>query len=202
VTPGEVKNHKFALDNTKSGFSCARVFGITTDYNENNIKYLLSILNSKLIKFYLQSFAPVKQGGYYTYSSGILNKVPIPSNNKDLQELAVEKVSEINRLNELFYNILNNSYEVIKAKFKKIKMSKNINNFFEIDFPVFINEIERQKIRLDINQIESLNSWFLEKKNKLIDLKNEIKIIDNKIDDIIYKAFNLTQDEIKLIKNI
>jgi hypothetical protein len=29
VSPGEVKSHKFSLDNTGSGFSCARVFAIT-----------------------------------------------------------------------------------------------------------------------------------------------------------------------------
>ena len=60
VSPGEVKNHKFAIDETKSGFSCARVFAITSENNKYNIKYILSLLNSKVCKFFLQSFAPLK----------------------------------------------------------------------------------------------------------------------------------------------
>ena len=32
-----------------------------------------------MIQFFLQSFSSPKQGGYYTYSSGVLNKTPIPN---------------------------------------------------------------------------------------------------------------------------
>jgi hypothetical protein len=77
VSPGEVKNHKFCIDYSKSGFSCARVFAITLIDKELDLRYLLSLLNSNLIKYYLQSMASLKAGGYYTYSSNILNKVPI-----------------------------------------------------------------------------------------------------------------------------
>lgn len=30
ISPGEVQSHNFCLDDTKSGFSCARVFAITS----------------------------------------------------------------------------------------------------------------------------------------------------------------------------
>ena len=49
VSPGEVKEHKFCIDSSKSGFSCARVFAITIDNELYDMKYVLSILNSSLI---------------------------------------------------------------------------------------------------------------------------------------------------------
>ena len=79
VSPGEVKNNKFGIDETGSGFSCARVFAITIESEVLNLKTLLGILNSKLIQFYLHSVAPLKQGGYYSYSSTFIDSIPLPN---------------------------------------------------------------------------------------------------------------------------
>ena len=79
ISPGEVQFHKFCLDDTKSGFSCARVFAITLNNSEYNIKYVLGIMNTDIMKNFIQSIASLKSGGYYQYSSNILNRCPIPS---------------------------------------------------------------------------------------------------------------------------
>ena len=79
ISPGEVQSHKFCLDDTKSGFSCARVFAITLNNSEYNIKYVLGIMNTDIMKNFIQSIASLKSGGYYQYSSNILNRCPIPS---------------------------------------------------------------------------------------------------------------------------
>jgi len=100
VTPGEVKTHKFSLDISKSGFSCARVFAITIDNPEYDIKYVLGLLNSKVARFYLQCLAPLKQGGFYTYSSTILKQIPIKLIQKSEQKIIIEKVEKILNLNK------------------------------------------------------------------------------------------------------
>jgi len=46
------------------------------DINEN-ILYLLGVLNSALISFYAISHSPVFSGGYYKFSSPYLKKIPI-----------------------------------------------------------------------------------------------------------------------------
>ena len=91
VSPGEVKDHKFCIDNTKAGFSCARVFAITLDSEQVELYSLLALLNSSLIKYYLQSKASQKAGGYFSYSSKVLNDTPIP----DLIRLEESGVNEI-----------------------------------------------------------------------------------------------------------
>ena len=77
VSPGEVKDNKFSLDLTGSAFSCARVFSITVEDECVDIEYLLAILNSKLIEFFLHGVAPLKQGGYFSYSSSIIDAIPL-----------------------------------------------------------------------------------------------------------------------------
>jgi len=77
VSPGEVKSNKFALDVSGSAFSCARVFAITTEHERLDLLYLLGLLNSRLIEFYLHKTAPLKQGGYYSYSASVIDAIPV-----------------------------------------------------------------------------------------------------------------------------
>lgn len=90
VSPGEVKGNKFSLDLTGSAFSCARVFSITSESPIVSVRLLLGILNSKLIEFYLHNTASLKQGGYYSYSSSVIDAVPLRRN-----LLAYEKIEVI-----------------------------------------------------------------------------------------------------------
>jgi hypothetical protein len=89
VSPGEVKQNKFTLDMTGSAFSCARVFAITSESKKFSLRYLLGLLNSMLFEFYLHKTAPLKQGGYYSYSAGVLDALPIKvaSQNRDIEAL-------------------------------------------------------------------------------------------------------------------
>lgn len=82
------------MDLSGSAFSCARVFSITSETKKLNIKYLLAILNSKLIEFYLHKTASLKQGGYYSYSSAVIDALPLALNFEN-QETVIKKVDEI-----------------------------------------------------------------------------------------------------------
>jgi hypothetical protein len=68
---------KFSIDRSGAAFSCARVFAITETAGAVSLELLLGLLNSKLIEFYLHRRAPLKSGGYYSYSASVLSSVPI-----------------------------------------------------------------------------------------------------------------------------
>lgn len=93
VTPGEVKHNKFCIDNTKSGFTGARVFAITVEDETVGIRYLLALLNSKVVEFFMHHTASLKAGGYYSYSTSALEKIPIII--ADNQNEYIELVDEI-----------------------------------------------------------------------------------------------------------
>jgi len=67
VTPALTKHNSFALDIDGSAFLTggAGVFGLIQ--KELNEAYLLTILNSKLIEYFLHSSSTRKQNGYYSY---------------------------------------------------------------------------------------------------------------------------------------
>jgi adenine-specific DNA-methyltransferase len=95
VFPGEQKVPKFSIDSNQSGYSGARVFGITITNKKINLKYLLAILNSKVIAFVIHSTFPVKAGGYYSSSSTFVDKLPIIQLPADKQKPLIELVDKI-----------------------------------------------------------------------------------------------------------
>lgn len=110
VTPGEVKRNKFGLDITGSAYSGARVFGITSENDKLDLKILLGILNSKLVEFYLHSVASLKQGGYYSYSSTVIDAIPLP------HKVINTKDKDIVSLRNLVDTILSDNYKIQSIK--------------------------------------------------------------------------------------
>ena len=100
-----MKGHKFAIDISRSGFSCARVFAITIEDESYDIKYILTILNSKLIKFFLQHISPLKQGGFYTYSSSTLSQTPIKNISPEKQKPFINLSDKMLSLNKKLQEI-------------------------------------------------------------------------------------------------
>jgi hypothetical protein len=98
VSPGEVKKNKFAIDLTKSAFSCARVFSINPKSRNVDLYNLLSVLNSSVVEFFMHKNSSLKAGGYFSYSSTILDKVPLP---KDFYQLPIQILTRY-RLSSIF----------------------------------------------------------------------------------------------------
>jgi len=79
VYPGETRKNKFGISESIAGYSGARVFGISLrKANSAQFDELVAILNSKLAQYFLHNKASLKQGGYYSYSSTVINSFPLP----------------------------------------------------------------------------------------------------------------------------
>ena len=64
-----------------------------------NLKYILGLLNSKLLDFFLKNISSTFRGGYYAYNKQYIEKLPIhPINFNDPQD--VKKHNEIVKLVE------------------------------------------------------------------------------------------------------
>lgn len=108
VSPGEVKRNKFAIDLTKSAFSCARVFSVNPKSSNVNIYSLLSILNSSVVEFFMHKNSSLKAGGYFSYSSTILDKIPLPNHfdkipNQIITQYRLSSISDGNEILNLYF---------------------------------------------------------------------------------------------------
>lgn len=135
ISPGEVKANKFTLDDTSSAFSCARVFSITSEDKNLQIKYLLAILNSKLAEFYFHRKAPLKQGGYYSYSASVIDAFPLKVMRQEALIAMVDKVIALigkeretityeKQIDVMVYKIYELTYDEVKVVEPNFILSK------------------------------------------------------------------------------
>ena len=201
VSPGEVKNHKFCIDNSKSGFSCARVFAIVIDDENFDLKYVLCILNSDLMKTYLQSFSSLKAGGYYSYSSNILNRVPIKNISLDEQQPFIDLADKMLTLNADLQKSVQRFLKRVQENLNPGKISSTLENFYTLEFADFVKELAKQKVKLSLKQQDEWEEYFAEYKTDCVALSEEIAATDNAINQLVYKLYDLTDEEIAVVEN-
>lgn len=206
VFPGETKHHKFCIDKNKAGYSGARVFSITINKNNSNqfnIYCLLGIMNSTLIEFYLHSVAPLKQGGYYSYSSTVVNKTPLSYGNQlnsigILSKLINENTAGLFELRSKLSSYLIKKVPAVEDNIK-LKIWDNL------DFGKFINELNKEikkSGREKLTKMEEME-WmelFETKKAEVLKLREEIEKIDKEIDKMVYELYGLTPEEIEIVE--
>ncbi|MBW5397372.1 TaqI-like C-terminal specificity domain-containing protein, partial [Brachyspira pilosicoli] len=115
-----------------------------------DLKYILALLNSKLLNFYHHKIAKQTGGGVYEYVPNVVGKLPVhivDINNKDDKEMHDKIVMLVD-------NII--------ALNKKLSVEKNPNS---------ITMLNRQ-----------------------------INAVDKQIDALVYKLYNLNDEEVKIIE--
>ena len=202
VSPGEVKEHKFCIDYSNAGFSCARVFAITIDDELFDIKYVLSLLNSNLIKSFLQSFASLKSGGYYSYSSNILNKAPIKAISKVAQQPFIEKADLMLSLNKALQTEKSNFLKTLQEEKGIEKITKKLDAFYELEYDDFKKELRKKKVKISLgNENNEWREYFNTTKQKVNEIQHQINQTDKEIDKMVYELYELTAEEIEIVEN-
>lgn len=157
--------------------------------------WLLAILNSKLINFYLKSICPFVKGEYYEYNSQYIKQIPISLNTKYRK-----------RLDDLAQKILVDQEEIIKIRnkmedrifftFKINTISETLEDFHLLKFNEFLKTIyQKSKIKLSLNEQDAWQEYFDKNKDMIIKLENKIKILEKEIDVIVYEVYGITDKE-------
>jgi len=105
---------------------------------------------------------------------------------------------------------LNRDLQISKQNFidelKLEKIPKKLQNFEELNFEDFIKEYKKAKKLKFTDKLEERNfknEWkaLFENDSKIaLDLKNQIEITDKEIDNMVYKLYGLSDDEIRMVE--
>lgn len=190
ITPSISDTNNFTLD--QEGYYCldsCYLIVIKDNFKEKiNYSYLLGLLNSRLLEFYLKQISPFVRGGWYTYKKQYTDALPIKlpetAEEKKIANQIIKKVDEIMELHksgivaidavlegeetEKLCNLPKVTFSIKDdAKFEKVKTE---------DSKIYVNsqdviDIKDKKIRDFIEIYLSSNS---EKLSKSKDAKSAI----------------------------
>ena len=162
-----------------------------------NLKYIMCLLNSNLLRFIYES--SINETGKVFAQVKIIYIDPLPIKNISLeaQQPFIALADKMLSLNENFQKKSGNFIKVVKQTFALEKVSAKMESFYELDFDGFVKEL-KQKItpKLKLEWLEV----FEDTKKSLQEIQSQIAATDKEINALVYKLYDLTEEEIKIVE--
>lgn len=198
---------------------------IKKDIN-TNLEYVLSLINSKLMAWYHINTSPkAKKGLFPKILINDVRNLPIAKATQEQQTSLANKAEQMIELNKQLHEGVKSALDLLQTFSpsplegegrisergtssrnsgegckKTIKITKKLETFYTLGLHPFLEELEKQGVKLSLSQKEELINWYKQKSDTLTNIKNQIDTLDHAIDTEVYKLYNLSEDEIKIIE--
>ncbi len=187
----------FSLDTDKY------YLGNTCYFLDHAESELLSILNSKFSWFCFRAITNIARGGYLRLRSDFVEQLPIP-------ELSTDARARLSALGQACTDAARQQFEIQSAVRRRIldlappehaKLNVSLHDWHELDFAAFRTEVKRAfHAEIPLRERGEWEAYLGENAARVRDLSNQITAAEREIDQIVYSLFNLTPDEIALLK--
>jgi hypothetical protein len=177
------------------------LYNINLTNNDFTLKYILALLNSKLIKAYWLSLYSDSKQLFPKIKGYQLKELPIKIASKEIQQVFIGKADEMISLNEKLQEKKTKFLNRVRDNFEIEKISKKIEAFYDHDFKTFVSELKKKKIKLSLVQQDEWEEYFNAYKAEINLLQSEINQTDKEIDQMVYELYELTEDEIEIIES-
>ena len=168
--------------------------------NRISLKYLIAILNSQLVKFWLKEKGKL-QGELFQIDINPLVSIPIKQISLSLQQPFIEKAETMLQKNKELQTIKSNFSKLLQTRYSSININTKIGNWNELTFKDFCKELEKQKIKLSISEQAELMQYFEQERTKANLIQQTITQTDKEIDTMVYKLYELTNEEIAIVES-
>ncbi|WP_069657772.1 Eco57I restriction-modification methylase domain-containing protein [Arcticibacter eurypsychrophilus] len=167
-----------------------------------NTKYLLTLINSKLLSWFNIMNSP--KGNRLTFPKiliGDIRKLPIIEITVEQQAPFLEKADLMLSLNIDLQEHSQMFQRILQRNFDLEILPRRLQDWYFLSYADFIKELEKQKVKLSLDQEVKWERFFTAEVKKVLSLKAEIDSTDKKIDALVYKLYDLTADEIHIVEN-
>ncbi|HRN97518.1 MAG TPA: N-6 DNA methylase [Candidatus Saccharibacteria bacterium] len=160
-----------------------------------DLRYLTAILNSQLVAYWLLKKGKM-QGEQYQVDVNPICSIPIAVT-EDQSQLS----GSVARMGSLTLNLSNASTrfrQLLKIEFGLDNLSNKLNRWWTLsltDFTKYLN------VKLSLQQKDELFQLFEKYKGECVELDAQIQKTDHEIDQLVYKLYSLTYDDIAVVEN-
>ncbi len=186
----------FTLDTVHNGLIIDKRF---------NIKYIVAILNSKLIRFLYENSINETGKVFAQVKIIYIDPLPIKLIKQDLQNKFTTRVDQIMNSVLEFGSSQRQFIKYVQSQYNIEKLSRKLQNWHDLSFGAFINELNKALKKAGSEKLTKLQEmeWmdvFETKKAEAQTLKAEIKKTDKAIDAMVYELYGLTEEEIGIVE--
>ena len=169
--------------------------------NNISIKYLLCLLNSKLLDYFFQIIFGDTRSTFPIMKSGNIESLPIPKVKLETQQPFIEKADLMLSLNKDLQDQSQKFQRTIQRKFELESLPKKLQDWYLLSYADFIKELGKLKIKLTLSQEAEWEDYFTTEATKLNTIKTQIETTDKEIDSMVYELYGLSKEEIEIVEN-
>ncbi len=168
---------------------------------EIQIKYLLVLINSSLLTYYHKyKFLDLEKKLFQKILITNCRQFPIKIISKPKQQPFINKADLMLDLNKQKQEKINKFLHRLETNFEIPKFSKKIKLFYEYDFKTFVKELKKKKVKLSLSQQDEWEEYFENYRKEILELQKQIDKTDKEIDQMVYKLYDLTKEEIEIVE--
>ncbi len=166
---------------------------------KTNIIFYLGILNSKAISYFYNIFYGESNTNI---TKEALDNIPIG----DIKIIDKDSfISNTKVLIDGYKSLSDYVNKFINNIFKRFNISgtvpKKFESFYLMELDEFIKELEKKKkSKVTLKELDEIEEYFVDYKNKMKNIIDDINKSEVYINGEIYKSYGLDEDEIKLIE--
>jgi putative type II restriction enzyme, methylase len=128
-------------------------------------------------------------------------KLPIKEISLEAQQPFIEKADKMLSLDKELQEKVSLFQRLLIRKFKLEKLSTKLQDWYLLNFSEFTKELKKSKIKLSLKEEIEWEEIFIEKKEEVEKVKNEIEITDKEIDGMVYELYGLSEEEIRIVES-
>ena len=193
-----VPEPRFVYDDNKYYMEAT---GFILNSTEINLKYLVSLLNSKLLFWYFKDIGYNLGGKGFRYKNIFIEQLPIKTTDSYTENILADLIDQILLYNKNFVEETDSFQEFLIEMMDVQKISTKLENYFNLSLNRFLKEVKKQNGNInDENLKDSLIKRYKYSCEKLKQLQSDILILETKMNKMIYSIYNLNEEEIEIIE--
>lgn len=179
--------------------SSGQIIDMTGFIIPSNDRYILGVLNSKLVEFLMKLWAITRRGGYQEYKVQYLAKIPIKQIPSSKKMNIIDNVNNILNLHKDKSDLLTTFLEKVNLVFYANIRIRQSALLLGMNFNRFLAEMKKLSDKdLSAKEQKEWEEYLNQTKTKNDLLEKRIGITEDTINELIYGIYEITSDE-KLI---
>jgi hypothetical protein len=165
--------------------------------------YLLSIINSKLISFLkTKGSTSATKDDFSQLTLNDIREIPIKYIAEEFQKPFIDRANLMISLNKELQEVNQTFRRTIRRKFIIEDLSSKLLSWHSLSYNGFITELGKKKTKLSLSEEAEWESYFMQESKKALELKAIIETTDKEIDQLVYKLYDLNDEEIKIVEGL
>jgi hypothetical protein len=179
------------------------VINVKENFKNNfNIKYILSLFNSKAFSFYYKENFSSTKTVFTEIGAQKVRELPIKQVEIEKQMPFIEKAELMLSLTKDLQETSNKFQRSIQRKFDLEDLPGKLQNWYLLSYKEFIAELGKKKVKLSLKEEAEWEDYFLQEAKEALQIKAKIDTTDREIDQMVYQLYELTEEEIKIVEGI